>query len=67
MTTPRSRRHGGKWSLASFISSALLISSLFHQSVEAGVLRRKKRVNRVKAGTVYEQHDPVHIVVNKIG
>lgn len=25
------------------------------------------KIKRVKAGKNYEQHDPVHIVVNKVG
>lgn len=25
------------------------------------------KVKRVKAGKVYKEHDPVHIVVNKVG
>ena len=25
------------------------------------------RVKRVKAGKIYKDHDPVHIVVNKVG
>lgn len=28
---------------------------------------RKRRHRRVKAGTVYKAHDPVHVVVNKVG
>ena len=26
-----------------------------------------KKIKRVKAGKVYSDHDPVHIVVNKVG
>ena len=41
---------------------ALLLTAFTPEYADAG-----KKVKRVKAGTTYKTHDPVHIVVNKVG
>lgn len=46
---------------ASKLSAALLLL-LFVSSLVDG-----KKIARVKAGKVHKVHDPVHIVVNKVG
>lgn len=59
-------RRGKEWrfSCASFLP--LLVLTLLSVRSE-GLGFRIPRVKRVKAGTEYEKHDPVHIMVNKIG
>ena len=49
---------------ARFLSALLLLSSL-SPVVEGGIFKKKHR--RVKAGTKHADHDPIHIVVNKVG
>ena len=41
--------------------AALLLLVLASPATEA------KKVHRVKAGRIHKEHDPVHIVVNKVG
>lgn len=47
-----------------FLSALLLIASL-PNAIEGGFFKKKHR--RQKAGTRYKDHDPVHVVVNKVG
>jgi hypothetical protein len=44
----------------------LLVGSNVHVAVNAKMSSWSK-VRRVKAGKVYEEHEAVHIVVNKVG
>jgi hypothetical protein len=44
-------------------SKLLILLGLLSSSFTAD----SARVKRVKAGKVYKEHDPVHIVVNKVG
>lgn len=45
----------------------LLLLSLLLPGVVEGIPFFKKKHRRQKAGTRYQQHDPVHVVVNKVG
>jgi hypothetical protein len=47
-----------------FLSALLLLSSL-PPAIEGGIFKKKHR--RVKAGTKHNEHDPIHVVVNKVG
>jgi len=48
------------------LSTLLLLSGSNHlASVEGGFFKKKHR--RQKAGTKYNDHDAVHVVVNKVG
>jgi hypothetical protein len=40
---------------------------LFALSTKISTVDGKKRVARVRVGNHYQNHDPVHIIVNKIG
>jgi hypothetical protein len=46
---------------------SLLTTTLLPGGVVEAIPFFKKKHRRQKAGTRYEQHDPVHIVVNKVG
>ena len=43
----------------------LLVSTTLPQGIDAGFFKKKHR--RQKAGTHYNAHDAVHVVVNKVG
>jgi hypothetical protein len=45
--------------------NALLLISALPTAIEGGFFKKKHR--RQKAGTRYEDHDAVHVVVNKVG
>mmetsp|Transcript_25691 Transcript_25691/g.55277 ORF Transcript_25691/g.55277 Transcript_25691/m.55277 type:complete len:149 (-) Transcript_25691:1342-1788(-) len=47
-----------------FLSALLLLASL-PTAIEGGFFKKKHR--RQKAGTKYNDHDAVHVVVNKVG
>ena len=49
----------------SFLSTLLLLLSTTTVIVEGGFFKKKHR--RQKAGTKYQDHDAVHVVVNKVG
>ena len=46
---------------------SLLATTTLLPGVVEGIPFFKKKHRRQKAGTRYEQHDPVHVVVNKVG
>ena len=46
---------------------SLLATTALLPGVVEGIPFFKKKHRRQKAGTRYEQHDPVHVVVNKVG
>jgi len=54
--------HGHRKGWGMLLSIILLLSISNIDVAEA-----KKKHKRVKAGTVYNEHDPVHVVVNKVG
>ena len=43
----------------------LLVSTTLPRGIEGGFFKKKHR--RQKAGTQYNDHDAVHVVVNKVG
>jgi hypothetical protein len=45
--------------------NALLLITALPTAIEGGFFKKKHR--RQKAGTRYEDHDAVHVVVNKVG
>jgi hypothetical protein len=45
--------------------SALLLFSTLPAVIEGGFFKKKHR--RQKAGSRYQEHDAVHVVVNKVG
>ena len=47
------------------LPTVLLLLSTFPTAIDAGFFKKKHR--RQKAGTKYNDHDPVHVVVNKVG
>ena len=50
---------------SSFLSTLLLLLSTTTVIVEGGFFKKKHR--RQKAGTKYQDHDAVHVLVNKVG
>jgi len=62
---PMLMRGGSKNIHMSMISLISRISLLFILGTPS--LTLSKRVKRVKPGTMYKEHDPVHVVVNKVG
>lgn len=61
MTSIRNRHR----SCGTVITSVLALSSLLASPTHA--LFGPKKIDKVKPGTKYEQHDPVYIMVNKVG
>lgn len=59
MARPSHRRLGGLAPLLLLAAAAAV--TLFSSPADA------KKIKRVKAGTTYKTHDPVHVVVNKVG
>eukprot|EP00567_Pseudictyota_dubia_P000277 CAMPEP_0197466170 /NCGR_PEP_ID=MMETSP1175-20131217/64911_1 /TAXON_ID=1003142 /ORGANISM="Triceratium dubium, Strain CCMP147" /LENGTH=630 /DNA_ID=CAMNT_0043002201 /DNA_START=589 /DNA_END=2481 /DNA_ORIENTATION=- len=51
-----------RWNAPSALLAALVLLAAKPQNASAA-----RKVKRVKAGTTYKTHDPVHIVVNKVG
>jgi len=48
------------------MTGVLLILSVIVAPTNA-LFRKKKKLARVKAGREHKEHDPIHVVVNKVG